>query len=95
MPSLLALPGTPMAGTPTGVRFGVAPARRLLFPLGHRGGTFSWGRHGTTQKSPTAPAAPQGQRGVNGCPGWIRTTSLPVQSRTLCRLSYWASDLLN
>ena len=32
----------------------------------------------------------RGPRGA-GCPGWIRTISLPVQSRTLCRLSYWAS----
>ncbi|CBH25447.1 hypothetical protein, secreted [Salinibacter ruber M8] len=52
MPSLLALPGTPMAGTPTGVRFGVTPARRLLFPLGHRGGPFRGGATARHKKAP-------------------------------------------
>lgn len=34
--------------------------------------------------------APRHRATGRSCPGWIRTISLPVQSRTLCRLSYWA-----
>ena len=61
MPSLLALPGTPMAGTPTGVRVGVAPARRLFSRSG-TAGDLSVGvpRHDT--KKPHGAGGPAGTK---------------------------------
>ncbi|MBB4062095.1 hypothetical protein GGP80_000093 [Salinibacter ruber] len=61
--SLLALPGTPMAGTPTGVRVGVAPARRLFSRSG-TAGDLSVGvpRHDT--KKPHGAGGPRRDKEV-------------------------------